>query len=143
MMRIMLDTNILLDYCDASRVPFHAECTDMLVACAAHDITICACAGSLKDVYCILCKKYGEPAARQSVAGLMDLFQVLPLLVHDLHAAIGSDEPDFEDGLIRAVAESGGMTAIVTRDAAAFASCPIPHCAPHEFIERYCPAPGK
>lgn len=142
-MRILLDTNVLLDYCDADRVPFHAECMDMLVACTEHDITVCACAGSLKDVYYILGRKYGEAAARQATARLMDLVKVLPLLVHDLHVAIDSDEPDFEDGLIRAVAESGGMAAIVTRDAAAFASCPIPHCTPREFVERYCPTPRK
>ncbi|MEE1296794.1 MAG: PIN domain-containing protein [Bifidobacterium sp.] len=135
-MRILLDTNILLDYCDADRTPFHGECLDLLMSCVDMGIELCVFAGSLKDVYYVLRKKYGEPAARQATAVLLDRFEVLPLLVSTLRAAIDSDEPDFEDGLVRAAAESNGVSAIVSRDAAAFGMSMVPSYSPQEFMRQ-------
>lgn len=133
-MRILLDTNILLDYCDANRTPFHADSVNLLIACVTCNVEVCACAGSLKDVYYILTKRYGEPFGRQSVATLLDLFPIQPLLVSYLHSALHFDEPDFEDGLIRAVAQARNMDAIITRDARAFANSSVPAYAPLDFL---------
>ncbi len=44
-----------------------------------------------------------------------------PVSAETLDAALRSNEPDFEDGIVRAVAEIEGMDFILTRDAKAFA----------------------
>ena len=51
---------------------------------------------------------------------------ILDLTERDARRAIDSDEPDYEDGLVRAVAEESGIDCIVTPDAAAFHASPVP-----------------
>lgn len=64
--------------------------------------------------------------ARLTIGHLMAVFELLPLMGHNVRKAYHSDEPDFEDGLIRAVAEENQVDVIVTRDAAAFHGSTIP-----------------
>lgn len=75
---------------------------------------------SLKDVYYVLAKKKGKAAARTAVKYLMDLVVVAPITFEDCDISLNSNEPDFEDGLIRACAELNGADIILTRDKAAF-----------------------
>lgn len=120
-MRLLFDTNILLDFCDPRRVDFREPCLSLIKACIVRDVEMMTAASSLKDVYYVLCKAMrDEHEARNAIGHVMETFELLPLLEHNVRKAYHSDEPDFEDGLIRAVAEDNAVDAIVTRDAAAF-----------------------
>ena len=135
MVRLLFDTNILLDLCNVNRVPFHQDALDLLTRCVRRgDAEMLVCVASLNDVYYVLRRHYGsEEQARRYVGELMELFDVRPLL----HArrSLASDEPDFEDGLIRAVAEDSGVDTIVSRDRAAFAGSSIPRKTARECLE--------
>ena len=48
--------------------------------------------------------------------------------------AFRSEEPDFEDGIIRASAEAAGCDVIVSRDIKAFATCQIPRLEPRDLV---------
>ena len=48
--------------------------------------------------------------------------------------ALASDEPDFEDGMVRACAEHEGATVIITRDKKAFTASAIPALPAAEFL---------
>lgn len=124
-MRVLLDTNIVLDCCDSNRKPFHDTCMTLVWACVEHDVDMLVSVSSLNDAYYVLSKRYGEPFARASVRTLLTLFDIEPLLVRYAVKAVDSTEPDFEDGLIRAMAEDLHCDALVTRDARAFADAQV------------------
>ena len=51
--------------------------------------------------------------------------------------AADSDEPDFEDGLVRACAENARVDFIVTRDVTAFARSKVRSIAPADYVARF------
>ena len=93
---------------------------------------------SLKDVYYILTKYADEPAARAFILAVMDLFEVVPVDMGLCRIAAQSDEPDFEDGLIRACAEHADVDYIISRDERAFAKSPIKRFSPQEYLDEFC-----
>ena len=135
--RVLLDTNVLLDYLDARRAE-HATARELLHALLASGAAPVAPASSYKDVYYVLRRSLGsEPAARELVRGLVECVPVtaVDLRGSDLAPAIVSDEPDFEDALVRQLAERERLAAIVTRDASAFASSHVPVFAPRVLLD--------
>ena len=52
-------------------------------------------------------------------------------------AALDSDEPDFEDGLVRAAAETEAAFAIITRDAQAFKTSSVPAMSAARYLELF------
>lgn len=78
-------------------------------------------ASSLKDFYLVYERHYGsELEARRQVRLLRTLATLVDLTGDVVDRALTSDEPDFEDGLVRAAAVGIGADLIVSRDAAAF-----------------------
>ena len=51
--------------------------------------------------------------------------------------AADSDEPDFEDALVRACAENARVDFIVTRDVTAFARSKVRSIAPADYVARF------
>lgn len=90
---------------------------------------------SLNDVYYTLRKLYGEPWARSAVKYLLDLLVVLPLDGEGCLIAAESNEPDFEDGMIRAMAELNDVSFILTRDKAAFNSSTVRKLTCREYLD--------
>ena len=121
--RVLLDTNILLDIFDEDRAGHeHAIALLWYASLEPRAEELCASITSYKDAYYILCRLYkNEALAREKITYLLEN-AITPL---DMRAAYGnvaisSDEPDFEDGLIRALAEAEEVDAIITRDANAY-----------------------
>lgn len=77
-------------------------------------------ASSLKDIYYITRKSLADDIVRDYIAAFLDLMEVAPVDRAACADALRSDEPDFEDGIVRAIAESSGADFIVTRDGKAF-----------------------
>lgn len=134
--RVLLDTNVLLDYLDARRSE-HETARSLVRAILLHGGSPVAPASSYKDVYYILRRSLGsESDARALVKGLVECIPITPIDLRgtDLAPAAASNEPDFEDGLVRRLAERERLTAIVTRDASAFRSSFVPAFDPREFL---------
>lgn len=134
--RVLLDTNVLLDYLDARRSE-HETARSLVRAILLHGGSPVAPASSYKDVYYILRRSLGsESDARALVKGLVECIPITPIDLRgtDLAPAAASNEPDFEDGLVRRLAERERLTAIVTRDASAFRSSFVPVFDPQEFL---------
>lgn len=134
--RVLLDANILLDYLDARRSE-HKTARGLVRAILSHDGSPVAPASSYKDVYYILRRSLGsESDARALVRGLVECVPISPIDLRgsDLAPAAASDEPDFEDGLVRRLAERERLVAIVTRDASALRSSFVPVFDPQEFL---------
>lgn len=135
-MRAFLDTNFLLD-CALPGRPEHAAAQTIkgLVDVGLIEGVVSAC--SLKDAYYILTKQAGEARGREVVRDCLKSYSVESLDQEACFASAYSDEPDFEDGCIRAMAERAGVDFIITRDRAAFVRSTIKTFSPAEFIRAF------
>lgn len=135
--KLFVDTNILLDAAMGER-PGWAAATMLMDEFAYEDVRGFVSAGSLKDIYYILTKYADEPSARQFVGAVMDLFEVVPVDEPLCRVALLSDEPDFEDGVIRTCAESVPVDFIISRDERAFARSSIRRLSAQEYLDLFC-----
>lgn len=133
MYRILLDTNILLDSIIPNR-PQHDEALALLKWCNGSGDHGFAAATSFNDAYYILCRAYSEAIAREALENLLGLVAVAPVSAEECDRSLRSNEPDFEDGLIRACAELNGADFIVTRDRDAFAGGKVRSVTAKEFL---------
>ena len=133
MYRILLDTNILLDSVIPNR-PQHDEALALLKWCNGSGDYGFAAATSFNDAYYVLCRAYSEAIAREALENLLILVAVAPVSAEECDRSLRSNEPDFEDGLIRACAELNGADFIVTRDRDAFAGGKVRSVTAKEFL---------
>ena len=119
MSRLFLDTNILLDCVDPRR-DGHADARVLISRCNGGGDMAIASAHSFSDVYYVMSRLYDESSARQAARLLTELVVVGPIGPEETLLALDSNEPDFEDGLVRACAELNDADFIISRDAKAF-----------------------
>lgn len=135
MLRIVLDTNILLDVAQR-REPWFDASKRLIEAGKDHRQMSAAVASlSLKDVYFIISKRANEGEARAFLSFIMQSCEVLNVGAKTCAMALSGPEPDFEDGLIAAAAVEAGADAIISRDEAAFNNLPIPKINPKLFAD--------
>lgn len=127
MARVVLDTNIILDYLSATRERHH-DAVDLLeVLLSSADKTPVILATGIKDAYFILCRHYhDEVLVRARLDDFRALMEVAELTGSVLDAVFASDGPDLEGGIVRATAELLDAEAIVTRDASAYRGSRVP-----------------
>ncbi len=136
--KILVDTNVLLDACMNER-PNWEYANILLDEIAYGNVEAFIAATSLKDVYYVLSKYAGESAASSFVRAAPDAFTILAIDSAICRIAASSNEPDFEDGLIRACAESANVDFIVSRDEKAFARSRIKRLSAEEYVNLFCP----
>lgn len=136
MARVVLDTNIILDYLSAKRER-HGDAVRLLEALfSSSDKTPVILAAGIKDAYCILCRHYhDEPLVRSRLDDFRSLMDVADLTGPVLDGAFLSEEPDLEDGIVRATAELLGAEAIVTRDSSAYRESSVPAMDARAYCE--------
>ncbi|HIY51329.1 MAG TPA: PIN domain-containing protein [Candidatus Olsenella avicola] len=136
MARVVLDTNIILDYLSARRER-HGDAVRLLEALfSSGDKTPVILAAGIKDAYCILCRHYhDEPLVRSRLDDFRSLMDVADLTGPVLDGAFLSEEPDLEDGIVRATAELLGAEAIVTRDSSAYRGSSVPAMDARAYCE--------
>jgi predicted nucleic acid-binding protein len=133
--KAVIDTNVLIDFLDSGR-PEHQTAVDLLAALIDSGADVCLPASALTDVYDVVRRTAGDLTARRAVATLVETVTVLTVDAEICRTALASDEPDFEDGVVRACAESIGAHWLVTRDQAAFAHSTAPPTSPGELLAR-------
>ena len=136
MSRLLLDTNYLLDFVVKER-PGSDEAARLfrLIVRGEHEGLVAAT--SLKDLYYLCRKGYSDEEARDWIRIFMQAFTVCPLDRAACWDALGSDEPDFEDGCMRAIAEREHVDFIITRDERAFARSPVKSYSAREFLDLF------
>lgn len=135
--KILLDTNILLDAAMLER-PERTAALLLLEEVAYNQAQGFLCPLSLKDVYYILSKYSNEAEARGFIKNALVLFDTVTVDQELCIQAANSDEPDFEDGIVRACAETAGVDFIISRDAAAFRKSPIKRLSAEEYLRLFC-----
>ena len=136
--KALIDTNVLLDACMSER-PEWAYAVMLLDEVAYGRLEAHVAATSLKDAYYILGKYADEATARQFVTSALDAFVVQEVNAAACRMAAQSNEPDFEDGVIRACAERAEVAFIISRDEEAFKKSHIKRLSAKEYVELFCP----
>ena len=137
MHRLLLDTNVLLDCVDPNRAG-HGDAMRLMAQCNGGGNMGIASSLSLKDVYYIMGKLYGESAARKAVSVLTDLVVIGPISAEETLLALETNEPDFEDGLVRACAELNDADFIISNDKDAFRKATIRKLTAAEYLALFC-----
>ena len=134
MNKLLLDTNILLDIAVPSR-PESDKALNILGRIDEGSDRGFICASSLKDFYYVMRKYSPEGTARGFVELFMAILETLPVDKGVCRFALDSNEPDFEDGIIRAIAENEGVDFIISRDKDAFSNPRVKSIDPSTYLE--------
>jgi predicted nucleic acid-binding protein len=134
-MRVLLDTNILLDvlllrapWVEQSKLVWQAQDDGRIQGCIA--------AVSPPNIYYIVRKLTDAGRARECVKLCLEAFDVLPLDRAQLRAAFDLNGKDFEDDIQSVCASASAVDAIVTRDARGFGTAGVSILTPDQLAAR-------
>ena len=128
-MRLLLDTNVLLDVL-AARHPFY-EAAARLWSLAEHDeIEAFVSAISFNNIYYIVRKEKADEALR----ALRDLFTPISLDAKLINQSMDAPIDDFEDAVHFHSASRENLDYLVTRDPDGFPNTGVPVLSPLEFL---------
>ena len=135
-MRVVFDTNVLLDAIIAGRAG--GDTAKSLLLKAAHsEIEAIVTANTITDIYYVAKKAAGDAIAREAIANLMDVFCVVPVGKEDCANALALPIKDFEDALIAVCAKREDADCIVSRDKdfAASTASPVAVVTPDALLK--------
>ena len=135
MMRVLLDTNVVLDFL-LDRPPFAEAAAAIWEALVQKRCEGYVSAITPINLFYIARKLKGVEMARASVAGLLKECQICPLDATTLQIALALPLKDYEDAAQLAGAIANRLDAIVTRDPADFAGAPLPIFSPTDFLAK-------
>jgi|SRR6266850_185583 len=133
MMRVLVDTNIVLDVL-LHREPFFQESSRIWAAADEGVFDACIASFTLPTIHYICRRQSGGEAADRAVDLCLAAFEVAALYRECVLAARRMIGQDFEDNLQIATAITDFMQGIVTRDPQDFAGSPIRAYTPAEFL---------
>ena len=133
-LRVLLDTNVILDVL-LQRQPWVNEAAEIWQAVDEGRVAAFLPASALTDIYYVARRLTDPPRAREAVRVCLAAFQFCTVDRAVLEAACRRDGQDFEDDLQIACAESDGLDAIVTRDAAGFVGCSLSVWSPSDCCQ--------
>lgn len=133
--KILIDTNVLLDYL-LERDPFFEDAKKVILSCTEGDTKGCIAAHSISNMFFILRKDYTAGERREILSSLCTIFDVEGIDKAKLLAGLANEEfSDFEDCLQMECAKSYGAEYIVTRNVADYSASEIKAILPSEYLE--------
>ena len=136
MLRLMVDTNVLVDYL-AAREPFYADARTLMAYARMGACELWMSSSQVTDLLYILSngdRSSGQATARAAVRGLRKLVHVCAPGEREVDGALASAWADFEDAFLYEAANLVGVDRIVTRDRTVFSQSPIPAMTPSEVL---------
>jgi predicted nucleic acid-binding protein len=132
-MKLLLDTNILIDYY-AQRAPFANDATRLRIAAFFGDVDLWASSQSFADVEYILSGAIPREELRQMMAHSLDFMNVCAVSADDVKASFRSGWPDLEDYLIACAALRIKADFVITRDKKGFVKSEVPALSPADLF---------
>ena len=115
-MRILLDTNIIIDAL-TGREPWNKEAEQIFLMAANQIADMYITASSATDIFYILRKHlHNTEESKQVMSKLYDLFGILNVTGKDCVDALASTIKDYEDAVLENVAKTNDIDYIVTRN---------------------------
>lgn len=135
-MRILIDTNIILDIVQ-KREPFFADSYQALRKAVESDAECFISASAATDIFYMLRKSFhSAEKSKKILEQLSQLVTFADVQGMDVHTALMRSMPDFEDAVVDAVAERNGASYILTRNIKDFAGSIVPAITPTDFLKR-------
>lgn len=135
-MRVLVDTNIVLDFL-LQREPFFQDADLLFQVIDTGQVVGHVTATTLTDIFYIARKHTRSiKQARQAISEMLTVMVICPVNRDVLEAAFRSGLADFEDAVQIFCAVEQGLDAILTRDAQGFFSSPIPVLSIQELLQR-------
>ena len=133
--RILIDTNVLLDYL-LEREPFFEDAKNVMLSCIDGNTKGCIAAHSISNMFFILRKDYNIKERREILRNLCTIFDVEGIdKVKLLSGLANEDFADFEDCLQMECAKNYGAEYIVTRNVSDYATSEIKAVLPGEYLD--------
>ena len=133
-MRLMIDTNIVLDVM-LRREGFFESSKTVLSLCEDRKVQGFVSASAITDIFYITRKALGDIRETYKVIGsILNILKVLTVTNSDVNTAFQERARDFEDCLLAVCAKSNKCDAIVTRNKKDFDGFGITLYSPEELI---------
>jgi len=128
-MRILLDTNILLDVL-LDRQP-HADASAAVVAAVDKGVAQgLLAAHAVTTIHYLIRREMSAARARKLISSILAVFEIAAIDEVVIHEALQLSCPDFEDAVTAAAARMARCDYIVTREPKGFQSSPIRSLTP-------------
>lgn len=135
-MKLLLDTNIVLDYLGVN-IGFSEEAKDVIQCAIVEDAIEIISASQVTDIYYVAKKRLNAEKALELLEGLQTYIKIVPVTDIEINKAIQRRWKDFEDAVQYSVAETNNVDIIITRNGKDFEENTIPCMTPKEFLEYY------
>ena len=133
--RILIDTNILLDYL-LEREPFADDARTIVELCTNGKARACIAAHSIANMFFILRKNYTIKERRDILSSICTLFDVEGIDKTKLLSGLENEDfSDFEDCLQMECAKIFGAEYIVTRNVSDYSASEVKAIEPGEFLK--------
>lgn len=135
MIKIFLDTNILIDFI-ADRRPYSKYAVTLFEKGVQNKVRLYTSSHSIATAHYLLKKHFDEGELRDLLSDLLDYIHVIPIEKETLKKGLRSVHKDFEDAIQIIAAQSvEKMGYIVTRNLKDFRTAEIPVLAPEEMVK--------
>ena len=134
MKKILIDTNIILDYL-INRKPFFENSKKIIDLCVNNIIECYIAAHTITNLFYILRKYYSYSERKEIILELSKIFTIIPIDHKKINLVlIDKSCKDIEDGLQIECAKEYGLDYIVTRNTPDFFNSKIKAIEPNIFI---------
>ena len=134
MMKVFLDTNIVIDLLD-KREPFYIDAVKLFTLAYQKEITLFVSPMTYATASYLL-RKHGKENMRKLLSNFRQLSQITTADEKVVDAALASSFDDYEDALQYYSALTKNVDVIVSRNKKDFTSANIPVLAPKEFLDQ-------
>ena len=132
--KILIDTNVLLDYL-LEREPFFEDAKKVILLCMEGNVKGYIAAHSISNMFFILRKDYTAKERREILVNLCKIFEVEGIDKAKLLSGLANEKfSDFEDCLQMECAKSCGAEFIVTRNVSDYSTSDIKAILPSEYL---------
>ncbi len=133
--RILIDTNVLLDYL-LTRKPFYEEAKKVMLTCTEGNTKGCIAAHSISNMFFILRKDYDAKERREILSGLCTIFDIEGIDKNKLLSGLRNEDfSDFEDCLQMECAKAYGAEYIITRNIADYKMSEVKAILPEDYLK--------
>lgn len=133
--RILVDTNVLLDYL-LTREPFYEDAKEVVISCVDGRTKGCIAAHSISNMFYVLRKDFSVKERREVLFNLCSIFDVEGIDKVKLLEGLQNEEfSDFEDCLQMECAKAYGAEYIVTRNIDDYKVSEVKPILPGDYIE--------
>lgn len=133
-MKVLLDTNVILDFL-LRREIFFKEAKEIILLVNEQKVQGFLCPTTITTIYYFMRKSFSEDECLARLKQILSFFEVTKVDKDTLLQSIENSSGDFEDSVIYTSAKN--IDIIVTRDRSGFKKSTKKVLTPDEFLEYY------